>query len=246
MKSGLKMRKIAIANRKGGVGKTTTAVNVAAGLAMAGIRTLLIDTDSQGHCSRSLGADGSRGLADLLEGQEVNPIEVRSNLYLISGGRELVGSVRLMARENISPERVLSNVLKRYENEYDFVLLDTGPGFTEMSINVLFYADELLIPVSMEFLAMDGLISFLEEIDVIKKHKAVNIKYVVPTFLDGRVKKTTEIMDQLKDHFKDALSVPIRYSVKLSESPAWGKTIFEYAPRSTVAVDYAKLVKAIA
>jgi len=79
------MRKIAIANRKGGVGKTTTAVNVAAGLALAGIRTLLIDSDSTGHCSRSLGADGSAGLADLLEGKEVKPIELRSNLYLIPG-----------------------------------------------------------------------------------------------------------------------------------------------------------------
>ena len=239
------MRKIAIANRKGGVGKTSTAVNVAAGLAMAGIRTLLIDTDSQGHCSRSLGATGSGGLADLLDGREIKPTEVRSNLYLIPGGRELMGSVRLMARENISPERVLYNALKQYDNKYDFVLLDTGPGFTEMSINVLFYADELLIPVSMEFLAMDGLMSFLEEVDIIKRHKDVNIKYVVPTFLDGRVKKTAEIMEQLRDRFGDRLSVPIRYSTKLSEAPAWSKTIFEYAPRSTVAVDYAKLVKVL-
>ena len=111
------MRKIAIANRKGGVGKTTTAVNVAAGLALAGIRTLLIDTDSQGHCSRSLGTDGSAGLAALLNGDKVEPKEVRSNLYLIPGGRELVGSVRLMARENISPERVLYNALKQYNDK---------------------------------------------------------------------------------------------------------------------------------
>ncbi len=240
------MRKIAIANRKGGVGKTTTAVNVAAGLALAGIRTLLIDTDSQGHCSRSLGTDGSAGLAALLDGAKVEPTEVRSNLYLIPGGRELVGSVRLMARENISPERVLHNALKQYDDKYSFVLLDTGPGFTEMSINVLFYADELLIPVSMEFLAMDGLMSFLHEIDIIKRHRDVTIKYVVPTFLDGRVKKSAEIMDQLKDHFGERLSLPIHYSTKLSESPAWGKTIFEYAPRSKVAIDYANLIKAIA
>lgn len=213
---------------------------------MAGIRTLLIDSDSQAHCSRSLGAAGSAGLADLLNGDKVEPEEVRPNLYLIPGGRELVGSVRLMARENISPERVLSNALKQYDDQYSFVLLDTGPGFTEMSINVLFYADELLIPVSMEFLAIDGLISFLEEIDIIQRHKAIDIKYVVPTFLDGRVKKTAEIMGQLKDRFGDRLSIPIRYSTKLSEAPAWSKSIFEYAPRSTVAVDYAKLVKAIA
>lgn len=240
------MRKIAIANRKGGTGKTTTAVNIAAGLAMAGIRTLLVDSDSQGHCSRSLGAAGSAGLADLLEGREVEPEEIRSNLYLIPGGRELVGSVRLMARENISPERVLSNALKPYDNKYDIVLIDTGPGFTEMSINVLFYADELLIPVSMEYLAIDGLISFLEEIDIIQKHKNIDIRYVIPTFLDGRVKKTAEIMKQLKDRFGDLLSIPIRYSTKLSEAPAWSKSIFEHAPRSTVAMDYAKLVKAIA
>jgi len=151
-----------------------------------------------------------------------------------------------MARENISPEKVLHNALKQYENKYEFVLLVTGPGFTEMSINVLFYADELLIPVSMEYLAIDGLLSFLEEIDIIQRHKDVNIKYVVPTFLDGRVKKTAEIMEQLRERFGDRLTVPIRYSTKLSEAPVWSKTIFEYASRSTVAVDYAKLVKAIA
>lgn len=240
------MRKIAIANRKGGVGKTTTAVNISAGLAMAGIRTLLIDADSQGHCSKSLGADGSGALAALLDGVQIMPEEVRTNLFLISGGRELTGSVRLMARENISPEKILSKMMKPFENQFDIALIDTGPGFNEMSINTMFYADELLIPVSMEFLAIDGLISFLEEIDIIQRHKDIILKFVVPTFLDGRVKKTVEIMAQLKDRFGENLSMPIRYSTKLSEAPAWKKSIFEYAPRSTVAMDYAKLVKAIA
>ena len=240
------MRKIAIANRKGGVGKTTTAVNVSAGLALAGNTVLLIDTDVQNHCIKLLGVNTDKGLADLLDNQSIEPTEARPDLFVIPGGRELAGSVRLMARESISPERVLFNTLKRYDNKYDFIILDTGPGFNDMSINVLFYANEVLSPVSMEYLAMDGLITFLHEIDIIKRHKDVTIKYVIPTFLDGRVKKSAEIMGQLKDHFGERLSLPIHYSTKLSEAPAWGRTVFEYAPRSKVAIDYANLIKAIA
>ncbi len=239
------MRKIAIANRKGGTGKSTTAVNVAACLALAGNRVLLIDTDVQNHCIKLLGVNTDKGLADLLDNKPIKPIEARPRLSVIAGGRELAGSVRLMARESISPERVLLNTLKRYDNKYDFILLDTGPGFNDMSVNVLFYASEVLIPVSMEYLAMDGLITFLHEIDIIKKHKNITIKYVIPTFLDGRVKKSAEIMEQLKEHFGERLSSPIHYSTKLSEGPAWGQTVFEYAPRSKAAIDYAKLTKAI-
>ena len=240
------MRKIAIANRKGGVGKTTTAVSLASGLALAGIRTLLVDSDSQSHCSRSLGAARSGTLAALLAGEKIVPEEIRENLFLISGGRELAGSVRLMARENISPERILSNMMKPFENEFDIALVDSGPGFNEMSINVLFYSDELMIPVSMEYLAIDGLNSFLEEVGIIQGHKSIEVKYIVPTFLDRRVKKTSEIMAQLKNYFQDKLSQAIRYCSKLSEAPAWQKNIFEYSPRSSAAYDYAELVKVVA
>ncbi len=239
------MRKIGIANRKGGVGKTTTAVNLASGFSIAGIRTLLIDSDGQNHCARSLGAAGTAQLADLFEGQKVDPEEVRENLFLIAGGRALSGSVRLLARENISPERILSNLMKPYENQYDFVLVDCAPGFDQLSINVMFYVDELIIPISMEYLTIVGTKSFLEEIEIIKKHRDIKISYILPTFLDKRVKKTAEIMDQLEDHFQDKLTLPIRYSVKLSEAPAWKKNIFEYAPRSPAAADYAGLVKAV-
>ena len=242
------MRKIAIANRKGGVGKTTTAVNVAAGLAMAGNRVLLVDTDTQGHCSRLLGVDPPAGLAELIDGTvspEKTLTEAREGLYLLAGGRNLEGISRLISREGINPQLYLNKRLKQFDGQYDFVIVDTAPGFSEININVLFYAKEIIVPVSLEVLSVDGLLSFQDEIEQIKEYSDVRIKYIVPTFTDYRVKITTEILAQLKERFPDLLTAPIRYSVKLKESPGWGKTIFEYSVKDRVSYDYAGLVGAI-
>ncbi len=242
------MRKIAIANRKGGVGKTTTAVNVAAGLALAGNRVLLIDTDTQGHCSRLLGVNPDKGLAELIDGTATPSeaiTEAREGLYLLAGGRNLEGISRLISREGINPQLYLSKRLKQFDGQYDFVIVDTAPGFNELNLNVLFYVSEVIVPVSLEVLSVDGLLSFQEEIEQIKEYADVQIKYIVPTFTDYRVKITTEILGQLKDTFPDLLTAPIRYSVKLKESPGWGKTIFEYSVKDRVSSDYADLVGAV-
>ena len=242
------MRKIAIANRKGGVGKTTTAVNISAGLALAGNTVLLIDTDSQNHCSKLLGVSPGKGLADLVEKQtpqEEIVYEARPNLYLIAGGKELGGTQRLIARKNFKSELVLSEALKPLEGKYDYCILDTAPGFNELSINVLFYANEVLIPVSMEILSVDGFIDFKKEIENIQQYADIEVKYIVPTFVDGRVKKTEQILTALEEHFSDKLTIPIHYNVNLSEAPGWGKTIYEYSKRSRASTDYAKLAGAI-
>ena len=168
------MRKIAIANRKGGVGKTTTAVNLAHGLAMTGERVMLVDTDTQAHCSRLLGVKPDKGLADLIEGSCLPDeafIEARDGLDLIGGGKRLGGIMRAILKERITGlDRVLVDALQPYEDKYDYVILDTAPGFSEMSINVLVYADELLIPVSMEVLSVDGLKAFAQEIREIRNY----------------------------------------------------------------------------
>ena len=242
------MRKIAIANRKGGVGKTTTAVNLAHGLSISGKRVLLIDTDTQGHCSRALGTKHPYGLAEVIEGVKNAPqstVEARSGLFLLPGGKKLGGTQRLISRRNMRAEYTLLEALKPFENRYDFVILDTPPGFNELSINVLFYASEVLVPVSMEILALDGLKAFLEEVKGIREYSDIAVKYITPTFVDYRVKKTVEILKLLQNHFKELVTVPIRYSSRLSESPGWGKTIFEYDRTAKVAQDYAQLTKAM-
>ena len=239
------MRKIAIANRKGGVGKTTTAVNLSAGLGMAGNKVLLIDTDTQGHCSRLLGVDPPAGLAELIDGTatpEKALITARDGLYLLSGGRNLEGISRLISREGINPQLYLNKRLKQFDGKYDFVIVDTAPGFNELNINVLFYAKEVIVPVSLEVLSVEGLLSFQEEIEQIKEYSDVRIKYIVPTFTDYRIKITTEILAQLKTTFPDILTSPIHYSVKLKESPGWGRTVYEYAIKDRVTRDYADLV----
>ncbi len=244
------MRKIAIANRKGGVGKTTTAVNLAHGLAMTGERVLLVDTDTQAHCSRLLGVKPERGLADLIDGSCLPDeafIEARHGLYLVGGGKRLGGIMRAILKDRITGlDRVLFDALQPYEDKYDYVILDTAPGFSEMSINVLVYADELLIPVSMEVLSVDGLKAFAQEIGEIRNYTEIDVKYIVPTFYEEKTNISGDILRELRDNFGELVSIPIRKSVKLREAPGKGKTIYEYAIHERSAKDYALLTRAIA
>ena len=243
------MRKIAIANRKGGVGKTTTAVNLAHGLAMTGERVLLVDTDTQAYCSRLLGVDPEHGLAELIEGN-VPPseaqIEAREGLFLLAGSRRLEKVLENVSERGFAVDLILTEALKPYEGQYDFVILDTAPGFSRFSVNVIFYADELLIPVSMEILALDGFNNFLDEIGTMTKYTDIEVRYIVPTFYDRRVSKSDEILEHLQEHFGGLVTAPIRYSTRLSEAPAWGKTVYEIARRERVSQDYKSLSEAIA
>ena len=243
------MRKIAISLSKGGVGKTTTAVNLSAGLARTGYRVLLIDTDTQGQASRALGVASEAGLAELISG-EASPAEaiqeVRERLYLLAGGRNLAGLKRTIDRKDFGGENTLAEGLEMLDSSYDYAILDTAPGWDTLTVNVLFYADEILAPVSMEILTVSGLLYFQQSIQAIQKYKPqLEIRYVLPTFMDGRVKKSEEILAQLQSVFHEKLCSPIRYSVRLSEAPGFGQTIYEYAPASSGVEDYQALVERI-
>jgi chromosome partitioning protein len=243
------MRKIAISLSKGGVGKTTTAVNLSAGLARTGYRVLLIDTDTQGQASRALGVASEAGLAELISG-EASPAEaiqeVRERLYLLAGGRNLAGLKRTIDRKDFGGENTLAEGLEMLDSSYDFAILDTAPGWDSLTVNVLFYADEILAPVSMEILTVSGLLYFQQSIQAIQKYRPqLEIKYVLPTFMDGRVKKSEEILAQLQSVFHEKLCSPIRYSVRLSEAPGFGQTVYEYAPASSGVEDYQALVERI-
>lgn len=242
------MIKIAFSNQKGGVAKTTSCLNIGGGIAELGYKTLIIDLDTQGQVSQALGLNSERDLSDLFfENCSIENviIQARNNLFVIPGGQKLASVKREIARRDISPEKVLSEVLVGL-NSFDYCLVDTAPSWDVLNVNCLFYVDFVIVPVSMEVLAIQGIVSFLKNVEQIKQYRnELVIKWIVPTFYDARVKKSEEILSQLKNHFGDKVTEPIRYNVRLSEAPGFGKTIFEYNRRSYGANDYAKLIERI-
>jgi chromosome partitioning protein len=231
------------------VGKTTTAVNLGAGLAMRGDRVLLVDLDTQGHVARAMGITPPRSLYEVLDEnlpprQAITP--ARPRLDLLAGGRLLARAKKTIASLPYGAEHVLSEKLSKLI-DYDYIILDTAPSWDVLNVNALFYAHEVLLPISMEALAVYGMADFMESIKGVRRYNpSIHLKYVLPTFFDRRVRKSTEILQQLLDHFQRTVLPPIRYNVALSECPAHGKTIFEYAPKSRGSKDYARLVERIA
>lgn len=243
------MRSLAISLSKGGTGKTTAAVNLAAGLARSGSRVLLIDTDTQGQAGLALGLEPERGLAELLAGEialDQAIQQAREGLWIMAGGQALGGSKRAIARLDIGAERVLAEALEPLAGQYDYILLDSAPGWDTLTVNLLFYAQEVLAPVSLEPLTIRGLLEFEQRLAAIQKYHPVRLAYVLPTFHDLRVRKSSELLQQLQQHYGSLLCDPIRYNVKLSEAPAFGKSIFEYAPHSAGAEDFQRLTERIA
>jgi chromosome partitioning protein len=241
------MRRVAICNRKGGTAKSTTAVHLAHGLAKTGRRVLLIDTDAQGNCSPMLGVSPETGLADVVDGADPMSaaIEVRDNLYLLAGGRELAGVTREISRRDYDAQLVLSEALKPIDGHFDYAVIDTGPGYSPMSINVLFYASEIVVPISMETLAVYGYLEFLGELEPISKRSGANVRYLLPTMADHRKGLTEDILQQLRDRFPDTVCEPISYAARFSELPRIGETIYENEARNRAAIDYAKFTNKV-
>jgi chromosome partitioning protein len=243
------VRKIAVALAKGGVGKTTTAVNLAAGLARHGQRVLIIDVDMQGQVSRSLGLQPTAGLGELALGEASKDqavLPARENLWLLAGGRSLASLKMLIMRKEFAGEQTLADALAQVDGEYDYIILDTPPGWDTLTINALFYANEVLAPVSLEVLTLQGLLDFGHNLAAIQRfHSSLELRYVLPTFYDRRVRKTLEIQEQLALHYAPQLCSPVRYNVRLSEAPGYGQTIYEFAPRSPGAEDYLNLTERI-
>ncbi len=242
-------RRLGVMISKGGAGKTTTSVNLAHGLALAGKKVLLVDTDTQGQCAYMLGAKPNAGLAELVTGElgvEECLHQTRENLWLLAGGKSLAGVKRLIDRKDFGGEMTLAESLAPLQYQFDFIVVDTSPGWDPMTVTVLFYVKELLIPVSLEVMSVQGLSEFLKSFASIRKyHKDVAIKFILPTFLDKRNKNCEEILEKLETLYGKYLCTPIRYSVRLSEAPAYGMSIYEYAGGDQVVQDYKELVQEV-
>ncbi len=241
-------RKVAILNQKGGTGKTTTAVNLAAGIADRGFDTLLIDVDAQGNVGTSLGIRGERTLYHLLVDGATRPedvvVPVRGHLDVITADATLALAEVHLARLDERRDRVLADRMAAWKGRYQYVVLDCGPSLSLLNQNALTFADEVLIPVSCDYLALVGVKQVLRTIKDIDRHlgHTVRISGVVPTFFDARTKLAREAVETLEGHFKERLYEPIRRSTRLAEAPSHRQTIFEYAPDSPGADDYRRLV----
>ena len=243
---------IAIANQKGGVGKTTTAINLAASLALESKRTLLVDLDPQGNTTTGLGVergqlagslyqvlDGTRFLGEVLRQTEL------PQLLLIPATKDLVGiEIELVGADR--REYRLKDALAGVGAHYDYVLLDCPPSLGLLTLNALTAADSLLIPIQSEYYALEGLSAILETMRLVQQglNAALRLEGIVITMFDGRNRISHQVVDDIRAHFPDKLfRTIIRRNVRLSESPSYGKPICLYDITSTGAQDYRDLAK---
>lgn len=240
-------RRIAVFNHKGGTGKTTTAVNLAAALAERGKRVLLIDADGQGNVGASLGIRGEKNLYHVLVlGMPVEEaaVPVRNNLDVLTSN-ELLAAAELYLAGRPNRDRVMRERLGDRADAYDVVVIDCAPALSLMNQNALVYADSVVVPVSCDYLSLVGVRQVLRTIKNVRemlKHD-IALLGVVPTFFDVRNKISREAVEALTDHFGDRRLPPIRINTKLREAPSVKQTIFEYAPDSHGAADYLALVE---
>jgi chromosome partitioning protein len=239
-------RVLAVFNHKGGTGKTTTAVTVAAGLAQRGQRVLLVDTDGQGNVAVSLGIKSERSLYHVLVmgldlGQAVT--RARPNLDVLPANETLAAAELYLAGKR-QRERVLATRLGAARDLYDFVIIDCSPSLSLMNQNALVMADGLLCPVACDYLSLVGVrqvLRTLKQVNRVLGHP-VELWGVLPTLFDARARLCHEALGTLREHFGDRCLEPVRVAIKVKEAPAQGKTLFEYAPSSSAACDYLGVV----
>lgn len=247
-------RIIAVANQKGGVGKTTTAVNLSACLAEAGKRVLLVDIDPQGNATSGLGVDRKSveaSVYDLLL-EDFSPQQAMvatkiERLYIVPATIDLAGAeIELVPR--ISRENRLKKALHGVRGEFDFVLIDCPPSLGLLTINALTAADSILIPIQCEYYALEGLSQLMDTFRLVREalNPNLEIEGVVLTMFDGRTNLSIQVVDDVKRFFKGKVyrSIITR-NVRLSEAPSHGQPITVYDPRSKGAEAYSELAREV-
>jgi len=250
-------RIMTIANQKGGVGKTTTAVNLAASLSQHGNRVLVVDLDPQGNASTALDVDHHVGresvynslVEDRPLSEIVTEVEGMPGLYCAPATIDLAGAeielVPLVARESR-----LSRAIESLDvSNLDYVLIDCPPSLGLLTLNALVAAEEVLIPIQCEYYALEGLEQLLRTVELVRAHLNANIRIstILLTMYDGRTRLATQVAEDVRSHFGDVvLQTIIPRSVRVSEAPSYGQSVITYDPASTGAVAYAEAARELA
>ncbi|WP_224994877.1 ParA family protein [Cesiribacter sp. SM1] len=240
---------IALSNHKGGVGKTTSTVNIGAGLAQKGKRVLLIDMDPQANLSQCFGVQEPEfTIYGALVGEhELKPYEVRENLHVVPSTLDLAGAEVELASK-IARETILKKLVEKIKDQYDYILIDCAPSLGLITINAFAATDEIYIPLQAQFLALHGLDKLQDIVELVRENinPRLHISGVFTTQFDGRKVLNRDIADLVHEHFKDkAFKTVIRDNVTLAEAPSHWQDIFTYSPKCNGAQDYAALVDEI-
>ena len=243
------MHRLAVINQKGGVGKTTTTVNVGAALARAGKKVLLLDMDPQAnltlHLDRRPDLEAGTMTNLLVDDARLEELIVDTStegMFLVPADTSLSGVEQVLANR-IGRETILREAFEDYKGptDFDYVFMDCPPALGVLSANALVTVEHVVIPMQAEYFSMQGMTKLIEVMELVRKrlNPTLDIRLILPCMVDVRTNLTTEVLAELRHHFGDVLSpVSIRSNVKLAEAPSFGRTIFEHAPDSNGARDY--------
>ncbi|QUF08058.1 ParA family protein [Actinosynnema pretiosum subsp. pretiosum] len=252
-------RVLTVANQKGGVGKTTSTVNLAAALAIHGLKVLVIDLDPQGNASTALGVEHRSGTPSVYEvligeisiSEAAQQSTASPNLYCVPATIDLAGAeielVSMVARESRLKEALSSEALDDFQPDYVFI--DCPPSLGLLTVNAMCAAQEVLIPIQCEYYALEGLGQLLRNIELVQAHlnPHLNVSTILLTMYDGRTKLADQVTSEVRGHFGDTvLKTVIPRSVKVSEAPGYGQTILAYDPGSRGAMSYLDAAREIA